>query len=109
MQQQLTLVMKCLVVCYVAVCLLAVIVGFSYGQAQQVPEQPEQPSLLQQELDNFMACQAMNINHNNRQRVEWQQQLQKVAVQLQQCKQQAADVAKQSATEKGDMKSEKDK
>jgi uncharacterized protein HemX len=96
MQQQLTLAMKCMIYVYAAICLLAVIVGFSYGQVQQVPQQPEQPSLLQQELDNFMACQAMNINHNNRQRFEYQQQLMKAAQQLQQCTEQLA-----TATSKG--------
>lgn len=82
------------IVSYTVLCLLLVAVTFSYGQTP-----PDQGSLLQQELDNYVQQQVNWINHIQRQRAEFIQQLQKKQQELQQCKEQLTAVDKEKNDE----------
>jgi cytochrome c-type biogenesis protein CcmH/NrfG len=75
-----------LIIAYAIVCLLLATVVLSYGQA----DMQQQPSLLQQELDNFIDCQVTNLTHHRRQKIEHQQQLATKDAEIAQLKQQLA-------------------
>jgi hypothetical protein len=79
-----------LITAYAVVCLLLAIVTLSHGQEQLQQPQQQQPSLLQQELDNFIDCQVTNLTHNRRQKIEHQQQLATKDAEIAQLKQQLA-------------------